>query len=241
MTTASAAPANAATGRRSSATLPPGPYTTASVAPSPAPAAAPSRYRSASGLRKTPWYAAPAAASVAPTIAPSTTRGSLICHRIASSVRDSGEWSPNACANVPRTTSRTPRCTGPTSAPAKTAIRRKAAPPASQPVLRVRNPNGSRDRTHEVDDPRPPARRDRVVDADDRVIANRRDAAPAPTRGHGLGRLAAAANVGENDQRRVRRDDVLVRQLRIAGAGRVGRVGDVLQPEELVDPADERL
>ena len=47
-------------------------------------------------------------------------------------------------------------------------------------------------------------------------------------------------DVGEHDDVGALRDDVLGRELRVAAAARVGGVGDVLQPEERVDLADER-
>ncbi len=51
----------------------------------------------------------------------------------------------------------------------------------------------------------------------------------------------AADGVGQEDQVRVGLDDVLLRQLRVAAAVRVGLVGDVLEAEQRVHLADERL
>ena len=67
------------------------------------------------------------------------------------------------------------------------------------------------------------------------------DVLPARPRGDRARRLLAAVDVGEHDDVRALRDDVLGGELRVAGARRVRRVGDVLQPEQRVDPADERL
>ena len=55
------------------------------------------------------------------------------------------------------------------------------------------------------------------------------------------GVLRAADGVGQEDQVRVGLDDVLLRQLRVAAAVRVGLVGDVLEAEQRVHLADERL
>src|SRR5258706_163833 len=176
---------------------------------------------------------------------PSTTRGSLTCQRIASSVCDSGDLKPKTWANVPWRTPPTPRLTGPTSAPTSSPQAAKATAPTTQSGARAtsaaRGRQRARDRPDEVDDPRAPARSDRVVDADDRVVADGRDRVPARTRRDRLRGLAAAPHVGQDDQRRVRRDDVLGRELRVAARRRVGCVGDVLQAEQRVDLADERL
>ncbi len=95
--------------------------------------------------------------------------------------------------------------------------------------------------TRELHDPRPPARGDVVVGAVDAVVLHRVDRAPARSRGDRRCVLPAALRVGEDDDLRVLRDDVLGRQLRVAAAGRVRRVGDVLEAEQPVDAADERL
>ena len=64
---------------------------------------------------------------------------------------------------------------------------------------------------------------------------------PAGPGGDGLGRLAAALGVGQEDQVGVGLDHVLGRQLRVAAGVLVGRVGDVLQAELVVELADEGL
>ena len=71
--------------------------------------------------------------------------------------------------------------------------------------------------------------------ADDPVVPDRRDRAPAGPRGDRRRRLVAALRVGEDDDLRVLLEDVLGGELRVAAAGRVRRVGDVPEAEELVD------
>src|SRR5581483_4696196 len=138
---------------------------------------------------------------------PRITRGSRTCQRIASLVEESGDLRPRTWANVPSRTPPTPRFTGPTSAPTRKAPAANTAAPTTQSGARTISApgdrQGARDRADEVHDARPPARRDRVVDPDDRVVADRRDRAPAGPRSDGLRRLAAAADVGKHDQRRV--------------------------------------
>ena len=59
---------------------------------------------------------------------------------------------------------------------------------------------------------------------------------------HGGGRLAAADRVGQEDVVRVRLEDELAAQLRVAATGRgpLGRVGDVVQAEQAEHLPDER-
>ena len=88
----------------------------------------------------------------------------------------------------------------------------------------------------------PPAGRDVVVGLDDVAVDDRLDLVPAGPRGDGLGRLLAALRVREDDEVGALRDDVLAAELRVAArVGVGGRVGDVHEPEQLVDAADERV
>ena len=126
---------------------------------------------------------------------------------------------------------------------ARARRRGRAPPPGSSPVgLNCADaPSAPAIGADEVDDPRPPARGDRVVDAHDRARPHRGDVPPARPCGDRLRRLRAAVDVGEHDDVRAARDDVLGRELRIAAAPRgVGGVGDVPEAEERVDAADER-
>src|SRR5262245_49221426 len=188
-------PTNAATGRTRWPRRPSGRYAIAIVAPRPAPAATPSRYGSASGFRNTPWYVAPASASIAPTRAARSTRGTRICQRIASSVGESEVDTPGTCSRAPADsrTAPTPRWTGPARTPIASDTRRNAtaehAHSGRSPRART---SGTRSatvampllaqpgecrghRAEEVHEARPPARGDRVVDADDRARADGAD------------------------------------------------------------------
>ena len=131
----------------------------------------------------------------------------------------------------------------PDERPDHAARRRGTARPARIQSRGLKSAGGAEragDRADEVHDPRPPARGDRVVDPDDRA---------GLYRGHVLhpGRAATVFAGCAQQLMSARttmsgllRDDVLGGQLRIAAAaGRVGRVGDVLQAEQRVDPADE--
>jgi hypothetical protein len=69
-------------------------------------------------------------------------------------------------------------------------------------------------------------------------MPDRRDARPSRTVRNGGRRLIAAFRVGQEDQIGVRVDDELRRELRVAAAV-VGSVGDVAEPHERVQLADE--
>ena len=64
---------------------------------------------------------------------------------------------------------------------------------------------------------------------------------PSGPGGNGRGRLMAALGVGNEHEVGVLLDDVLGRDLRVAGTLLVGRISDVAQARELIDRADERL
>ena len=89
-------------------------------------------------------------------------------------------------------------------------------------------------RRREVDDPRPPARRDVVTHADDVVVRDGLDATPARPRRNGGRGLAAALRVGEDDDLRVRGDDVLARELRVVRPSRApAALAMFLKPKSL--------
>src|SRR5262249_30507419 len=154
-------------------------------------------------------------ASVEPTRAARITRGTRICHRIASSVGDSGEVTPGtwSLAPVDSSTSPIPRWTGPASTPTTTDTIRKATAEHAQTGVSPRARTSetcsaaattgllaqARERrrhgAEEVHEPRPPARRDRVVDAHDRPRPHGADAVPARTGSHRGGLLTAADRV----------------------------------------------
>src|SRR5262245_14580758 len=108
-------------------------------------------------------------------------------------------------------------------------------------VLRAQPRECRGHRAEEVHEPRPPARGDGVIHADDGARPHGADAVPPWPPGDRGRALAAADDVREDDDVRVRSHDVLGRELRVARARGVGLVGDVLQPEEGVDLADEGL
>src|SRR6188472_4768012 len=248
------APANAATGSTCLPASASGRYAIESVAPSPAPAATPRRYGSASGLWNTPWYVAPAIASIPPTSPASRTRGTRRSQTIDSCVASSGDVTPGMPSFSPseRSTSPTPMWTGPATTPTTSATARNATAATAQPGVTPRTriaravaaaastllpsepPERRADRTDEIDEPRPPARRDRVVEADDRPRADRRDPRPARPCRDRPRVLRTAHRVREHDQGRVRRDQVLRRELRVLGTA-LHCVGDVPQAEQGVD------
>src|SRR5262249_14008074 len=155
-----------------------------------------------------------------PTSAARITRGTRICHRIASSVGDSGEVTPGtwSLAPVDSSTSPIPRWTGPANTPTTSDTTRKATAEHAQTGVsprarasetcsaaattelltqaRERRRHGA----EEVHEPRPPARRDRVVDAHDRARPHGVDAVPPRPGGHGRRLLPAADRVREHDQ-----------------------------------------
>ena len=75
------------------------------------------------------------------------------------------------------------------------------------------------DRFDEVDEAWPPARHDVVVEFDDGAVLDGRELVPAGALGNGLGTLAAADGVGQEDDVRISVDEVLVAELRIPEGG----------------------
>src|SRR5205809_897128 len=197
-----------------------------------------------------------------PTRAASTTRGARSCQRIASWTLESGEWTSTngMCDSADSAIPPMPIPTGPTPRPTSSEPTRNApaqsrhwrgtprartrasvrARTESTAISPLRLPCDRCDGAGEVHEPRPPPRRNTVVDRDDAVTADRREPAPARSCRDRRGGLAAADRVREHDDVGVRGDDVLRGELRIPGMRRVGRVGDVPEAEEPVDAADER-
>ena len=201
--TASAPPTNAATGSARWPRSESGRYAIAIVAPRPAPAATPSRYGSASGFRNTPWYVAPATASIAPTRAASTTRGTRISQSTASSVGESrshaGHVQPRSGGLGDRTWRQIDRPGEHAHGQREEQERdRREGPHGREPAWADLHPplggdahclgeprQRRRHRPVEVDEPRAPTRRDRVVDPDDRAGPDGADAIPAGAAGDG--------------------------------------------------------
>src|SRR5215207_1078567 len=72
------------------------------------------------------------------------------------------------------------------------------------------------DGTQELGDARSPTRHDVVVELDHTAVLDGGDVIPTIARGHRGCRLTTTLDIGEEDQVRIRRDDELVVQLRIA-------------------------
>src|SRR5690606_12210108 len=82
-----------------------------------------------------------------------------------------------------------------------------------------------------------PAGGDVGVDGDDVTVAHRGDLRPPGAGGDVLRRVGGL--VADDDELRVGRDDGLLGELGVAGAVRVGLVGDVDRAHLLVDGPDE--
>ena len=124
------------------------------------------------------------------------------------------------------------------------ALRRAAAasvPTASTAAMRLLPPRDRGDGARELDDARPPARGDVVVDRDHAMLRARRRASPSPA-----GPPRSSRSGRSTSSRRARRSAGSAArmysrgELRIAGVGGVGGVRDVAEAEQLVEPADER-
>ena len=144
-----------------------------------------------------------------PTSAPSTTRGARSCQRIALVGRRERrvDVQRTARARPPRARStRAPMCTGPTASPTGTLASRKMPrrddrqraggrrsallrPPLPRPAAQLRgslafvaphSADALRHGTHEVDDPRAPARGDVVADARRRRRSSRPRSCSSP-------------------------------------------------------------
>src|SRR4051794_33344195 len=104
--------------------------------------------------------------------------------------------------------------TGPTRTPVSSAAARKATALTDAMTTRADKrltadpPDDARDELDEVDDPRPPAGRDVVVEREHPVLLDRGDVAPARPARDRLGALVTALRVGQDDEPRVGGDDV---------------------------------
>src|SRR5438093_284147 len=109
-----------------------------------------------------------------------------------------------------------------TIAPPKAATGTSPPDPRAWPyAMTIVAPSPLGDRLGEQDEARAPPRRDAVVDDDDALVRDCGDVAPPRPRCDRRRALPATHRVGEHDHLRVRRDDVLGRELRIAGVRRV--------------------
>src|SRR5215469_8049053 len=191
-------------------------------------------------------------ASRPPTRTPSTTRGSLIWNRTAlsSELRPECRWTNGILSASAAAVASGFRSAAPTMTPTSAAATRKIAAAASAPAGLMLVSRGRRllDRLGDLGDkqrqPRTPPRRHVVVQADDLVVPHRGDGRPAWTLGDHGRALAAVRGlvVGQEDELRPGRHDVLLRQLRVAAVGRlVGGVRDVLKAEQAHYLPDERL
>src|SRR3984957_6925194 len=127
------------------------------------------------------------------------------------------------------------------SRPARSVSGAGPGPRAARSRLGARERAG--DRVDQRGHARPPARGDVVVQAEDVAVLNGRHLPPAWPPGDDRRGLAAVGGlaVGQEDELRPGGDDVLLRQLGVAAVGGLGgRVGDVLQPEQVKDVPDER-
>src|ERR1700730_5508508 len=118
---------------------------------------------------------------------------------------------------------------GPTAAPREPLPYGRSAggPGWSSRCLQLQLPDVRRERAEEVDDPRPPTRRDVIVDADHLTGFDGCDRAPPWPGRDGADVLVTALRVRQHDEVRAGSDDVLGGQLRVVGCRRSGTIRDV--------------